>query len=104
MTDTTPTPPAEPTPPAYAQSAAPGPKTNVLAIISLIAGIVGASIVAVILGHIALSQIKKRAEGGNVLAIIGLVLGYLGCLGWIIFWIIWIALLASGAATYSYYG
>ena len=105
MTDSTPpTPPAEPTPaPAYAQQPyAVGPKTNVLAIISLIASIIGFSILGVIFGHIALVQIKQRHEGGNVLAIIGLILGYLGCLGWIIFWIAWIGLMAAGGGVYGF--
>jgi len=47
-------------------------------------------------------QIKQRQEGGNVLAIIGLILGYLGCLGWIIFWIVWIGLIAASGGAYSF--
>ena len=107
MTDSTPpTPPAAPTPPpAYAQQPyAAGPKTNVMAIISLIASIIGFSILGVIFGHIALVQIKQRQEGGHVLAIIGLILGYLGCLGWIIFWVIWFGLIAASGAGSLYYG
>lgn len=103
MTDTTP-PPAQPTP-AYADPAAVGPKTNVLAIVSLVASILTLSIVGIITGHIALSQIKKRGEGGRVLALIGTILGYVGSLGWIIFWAIWIAIFVaaanSGYTTYS---
>ena len=107
MTDSTPpTPPAAPTPPpAYAQQPyAAGPKTNVLAIVSLIASVIGFSILGVIFGHIALVQIKQRQEGGHVLALIGLILGYIGSLGWIIFWIFWIWAISIGGASTYYYG
>ncbi len=73
-----------PAPPPY-NAAAP---TNVLAIISFVAGLTGFSIVAVVLGHIAVSQIKRTGQGGSAFAVIGLVLGYLGCLGWIVFWLV----------------
>lgn len=61
----------------------PQPRTNSLAIGSLITGIIGffillTSPVAVILGHMSLSKIKKTGENGRGLAIAGLVLGYLG--------------------------
>jgi len=61
------------------------PKTNTLAIVSLVAGIIGFNLIAVILGHIALSQIKRTGEGGRTLAIVGLVLGYLAIAAIIIF-------------------
>ena len=62
---------------------APPQKTSGLAIASLVLGIFlffPLSIPAIVLGHIALSQIKKSAGmiGGRGLAIAGLVLGYLG--------------------------
>lgn len=96
--------PAAPAASPYAQQPyATGPKTNVLAIISLVASILSFSIIGVITGHIALSQIKKRAEGGRGLAIAGLIIGYLGCLGWIIFWVSIIGLSIWGASAGSYY-
>ena len=58
--------------------------TNGLAVASLILGILWlcwlGSVLAVIFGHVALSQIKKsgNTQGGKGLAIAGLVLGYLG--------------------------
>ncbi|MGC2186727.1 MAG: DUF4190 domain-containing protein [Terriglobales bacterium] len=68
--------------------AAPGPvayeKTSGLAIASLVFGLLffffPLSIVAIVFGHISLSQIKKSAGrlGGKGLAIAGLVLGYFG--------------------------
>jgi hypothetical protein len=63
-----------------------GPRTSTMAIVSLIGGIVGwtvlpllGSIVAVITGHMAKNEIKKSAGtvGGNGMATAGLVLGYI---------------------------
>lgn len=59
------------------------PRNNGLAITSMILGILWicwlGSILAVIFGHVALSQIKKSngAQGGRGFAIAGLILGYL---------------------------
>jgi peptidyl-prolyl cis-trans isomerase B (cyclophilin B) len=50
-------------------------KTNGLAIASLITSFF-ISIVGIILGHVALSQIKRTGENGRGLAIAGLVIGY----------------------------
>jgi hypothetical protein len=63
-----------------------GPRTSTMAIISLVGGIAGwtilpflGSIAAIICGHIAKSEIKKSAGtiGGNGMATAGLVLGYI---------------------------
>lgn len=85
-----PAPPAygaqQPAPPAYGQpyGQPTGPdKYNVLAIVSFVSSFF-ISLVAVITGHIALSQIGKTGEKGRGLAIAGLVLGYLGILTGII--------------------
>ncbi|MBH0129869.1 DUF4190 domain-containing protein [Salinibacterium sp. NK8237] len=69
---------SEPTPYAASPAGAPVAKWNVLSIISLVTSVFGLSLVGIILGHISLSQIKKTGEQGNVLAIIGLILGYIG--------------------------
>ena len=67
----------------------PLPPTNGLAIGAMICGIAEiftlglASIPAVILGHLARSQIKQTGERGDGMAIAGLVLGYLGIAGWL---------------------
>lgn len=67
--------------PAYqGQNGAPGQR-NTLALVSLILGIAGfvtsiSSIAAIVTGHIALSQIKKRGEEGRGMALTGLILGY----------------------------
>ena len=69
------------------QPVAPVPPTNGLAIGSMVCGFAGivtfgfAAIPAVILGHIARSQIKQTGEPGDGMAVTGLVLGYMGILG-----------------------
>jgi len=61
-------------------------KTNTLAVVSLVTGIVGwvampvvASLAAIVTGHMARKQIRERhgTETGDGLALAGLVLGYL---------------------------
>jgi len=92
---------SEPTPYASTPMGAPVAKWNVLSIVSLVTSILWLSLVGIITGHIALSQIKKTGEQGNVLAIIGLVLGYLGLLGAIIVGVIFFgALTLGGISTY----
>ncbi len=82
---------------------APAAKWNVLSIVSLVTSIVGLSLVGIITGHISLSQIKKTGEQGNVLAIIGLILGYLGLVVFIIIAIVWIGIfVAASSSGYTY--
>jgi hypothetical protein len=81
-----PPPPAPPAPPPYMQpypTYQPAPTTNGLAVASLVASFFWVlwfgSFLAVVLGHIALSQIKQsggRQQGYGV-AMAGLVLGYI---------------------------
>jgi hypothetical protein len=54
----------------------------------------------VIFGHIAASEIKRSAGriGGSGLATAGIVLGWLGMVGWVFYWIFFAALFSS-----SYY-
>lgn len=88
------------------------PRSNGLAITSLICGIVGlvlipffASVVAVITGHMGLNQIKRDpGVGGKGLAITGLVLGYVGVVfGLLIGAMILIGILAAASQGYSSY-
>ena len=93
---------AVPAAPAYGQNGAypqpygqaPADKYNVLAIVSLVSAFF-ISLVAIITGHIALSQIKKTGEKGRGLAIGGLVLGYLGVLAGIIVIIVWFVVIVA---------
>ncbi|MDP9903264.1 DUF4190 domain-containing protein [Arthrobacter bambusae] len=70
------------------------PRTNVLAIISLISAFVF-SAAAVVTGHIALSQIKRTGEAGRGMALAGLIIGYVGVAFIIVFFIIYIAVFSS---------
>ncbi|MFO7691020.1 MAG: DUF4190 domain-containing protein, partial [Cryobacterium sp.] len=63
--------------PATPEGYATPPRTNTLAVVSLVSAFVF-SLVAIVTGHIALGQIRARGEAGRGLAIAGLVLGYLG--------------------------
>lgn len=66
----------EPTPTPYtAPAAAPARPTNVMAIVALIAAFV-IPLAGIIVGFIALGQIKKTGEGGHGLALAGVVLGF----------------------------
>ena len=56
------------------------------------------SLVAIITGHIALSQIKKTGEQGRGLAIAGLIIGYIGFVIGLIVIIFWAIALATIAA------
>lgn len=77
-----PVPQAQPSAPVFVAPRA--PRTNGLAIASVILGLVWmwwmGSIVAIVLGHLALGQIARSGgrQTGRGLAVTGLVLGYLG--------------------------
>lgn len=89
----------EPTP-AYTPAPV-AQKTNVLAIVSLVLSILSFNIIAVILGVIALSQIKKTGESGRGLAIAGIIIGAIGFIFWIIFIIVFsIAAASANITTY----
>lgn len=72
-------------------------KTNGLSIAALVLGIVGVSIVAIILGHVSLSQIKRTGEQGRGMALAGVILGYIGFAGTLL----WIIIFAVAAANYT---
>lgn len=85
------------------------PKTNTLALVSLICGVLGwfmapviASIVAIVTGHMARSQIRQSGgrEEGDGLAIGGLVLGYaslvLGLIGIVFVILVFVGVLGLG--------
>ena len=95
---TEPTPYSSPQQPYGAPMGAPAARWNTLAIISLVASIIGIHLAGIITGHIALSQIKKTGEQGNILAIIGLILGYLGIVVVVILVIVWFTLIFGAAS------
>lgn len=57
---------------------APASGTNGFAVASLIFGLLGGGLLAIIFGHIAHSQIKRTPQAGKGMATAGLILGYLG--------------------------
>ncbi|MAG67630.1 MAG: hypothetical protein CMK74_17500 [Pseudomonadales bacterium] len=76
--------------------------TSSLAIVSLVAGILGlfffGSIIAIICGHIARSQIKQSqgAQSGDGMALSGLILGYIGVAIWAL-WLIFAGVIAAAS-------
>lgn len=61
-----------PGPPAYQASQAP---TNVLAVVGFVLSLLGFNIIAIILGAVALSQIKRTGERGRGFAIAAIIIG-----------------------------
>jgi hypothetical protein len=86
-------PPSMQPPPGYGQPPPVGQTTNGLAIASLVLGIVWvfgiSSILAVIFGFVARKQIRQSGgrQGGGGMAIAGIVLGFVGIVG-LVLWII----------------
>ena len=88
-------------------------RTNTLAIVSFVASLAAVflwfigSLTAIITGHIALSQIKKNGEGGHGFALAGLIIGYVGigltAIIVIVYVIIFVAIISSGAYYDSVY-
>ncbi|MFF8030570.1 MULTISPECIES: DUF1707 and DUF4190 domain-containing protein [unclassified Streptomyces] len=78
--------PAGPIPATFL--ARPQPRTNGKAIASMICGVLCVAtggltgLPAVILGHLAQSEIRRTGEGGDGFALTGLVLGWLSVAGW----------------------
>jgi hypothetical protein len=71
--------------------------TNGKAIASFILSLLGISLLGVIFGHIASSEIRNSGgrQGGSGFATAGLILGWLGMVGWFFFWILYIVALNS---------
>jgi hypothetical protein len=95
-----PQPPPAPNP-AWTGAVQPGayrPRgTNGLAIASFVCSLLCVNVVAIVLGHVALSQIKRTNEEGRGLAIAGLVIGYITlALG-----ILWFVVFAAAMSSYD---
>jgi Domain of unknown function (DUF4190) len=96
-------------PPYGAPYGAVGRKTNALAIASLCCGIgqivawILASIPAIVLGFMALNEIRRTGEGGRGLAITGIVLGFVGIILMALLIIFFVAIihgLSNNSATF----
>ena len=94
MTDSAP-PPVPAQQPAAAPAPAPAEKWNVLSIIAFIIVFFGFSLISIILGFIGLSQIKKTGERGRGLALWAIILGFVSIVIGIIFWIVFVAVIAA---------
>lgn len=96
----------------YGPSAPAVAPTNGMATASMVLGLIGffacgvTSVLAVIFGHVAQSQIKRTGEGGSGMAVTGLILGYIVTAGWVLFWIfyigLWAAIVGSSSTTGTY--
>ncbi|MCH5642980.1 DUF4190 domain-containing protein [Gordonia sp. ABSL49_1] len=53
------------------------PATNSLSIAAFVVSLLGFGIVGVVLGHVAMSQIRRSRESGHGLALAALIIGYL---------------------------
>ncbi|MFB7613770.1 DUF1707 and DUF4190 domain-containing protein [Kitasatospora sp. NPDC056181] len=71
----------------------PARPTNSMAVTSLVLGVIGLGLPAVITGHIAKNQIRERNEDGDGMATVGLIFGYLGSLAWTL---LMLAVVAAG--------
>jgi len=94
MTDSAP-PPVPAQQPAAAPAPAPAEKWNVLSIIAFIIVFFGFSLISIILGFIGLNQIKKTGERGRGLALWAIILGFVSIVIGIIFWIVFVAVIAA---------
>ncbi len=81
--------PHGPVPPAFLPR--PQPRTNGKALASMVCGVLCVAtggltgLPAVILGHMAQSEIRRTGEAGDGMALTGLVLGWLSVAGWLVF-------------------
>lgn len=72
----------------------PSERINPFALTSMILGILGGTLLAVIFGHVAKAQIRRTGERGSGMATAGLVLGYLWTVMYVIYFI-WVFVLVS---------
>jgi len=89
--------------PAYTPAPA-TPSTNGLAIAALVCSLVGFATcitfpVGAILGHISRKQIRERGEGGDGMALAGIIIGWIGTVLFIGLIILYIALIAVAVGT-----
>ncbi|WP_209371605.1 DUF4190 domain-containing protein [Brevibacterium renqingii] len=66
----------------------------VLSLISFVSSVFLLGFVGIIFGHIARSQIKRRGERGNGMAVAALWLSYLSVIFWILFWLAYFGVIA----------
>jgi hypothetical protein len=86
-------------PTTYAYGGKPPGGTSGMAIASFICGLLGVSVVAIVLGFVARSQIRQSngREGGAGLALAGIILGFV----WVGLTLIWVIALIAAASSIS---
>jgi peptidyl-prolyl cis-trans isomerase B (cyclophilin B) len=102
MSDVNPSYPPAPVPPQqpYQPVQPASERWNILAIVGFILTFF-VSIAGIILGFIALSQIKRTGEKGHGLALWAVILGFVFIVLGIIFWIVYAVVLTSVINTYQ---
>ena len=65
--------------------------TNALAVVALVFALIGGALLAIVFGHVALSQIRRSNERGEGMAKAALIIGYLSLIGSVIFLIVSLA-------------
>ena len=71
-------------------------KTNGMAIAAFVLSLFCCNLLAVIFGHMAISQINRTGEGGKGLATAALIIGYLSMVGGVIYFFAVVAATSSG--------
>ena len=66
----------------------------VISLISFVSSLFFLGFMGIVFGHVARSQIKRRGERGNGMAVAALWLGYLGVIFWILFWLAYFGVIA----------
>nr|WP_246306445.1 MULTISPECIES: DUF4190 domain-containing protein [Herbiconiux] len=91
-----------PTPPAYAAGPVAEQKWNVLAIVAFVISLLSFNVIAIVLGAIALSQIKKTGEKGRGLALAAIIIGAVTIVFYIVLFIVIFAVAASQGTVTTY--
>jgi hypothetical protein len=91
-----------PAPAPVPSQTAPAEKWNVLSIVGFVLALLQFNVVAVVLGFIGLSQVKKTGERGRGLAIAAIIIGFASIVLWVIIIIVSVALAATSASLSSY--
>lgn len=70
------------------------PPADGMAVTAFVLALIGVPVVGIVLGHLSLRRIRSRGIGGRGLARAALVLGYLGLVLGLAWWVLYFALLA----------
>jgi len=87
------------TAPVMPSAAPPAAGTNPMAVVALVLGILGVTVLPIIFGHLARAQIRRTGQAGAGVALAGLILGYVTtviAIGLLIFFLV----IASKTSTY----